>query len=144
MRGAPLMVSSNEMARITEVLQYADIHRFNIQDLKRIIAGEAEPAGDNPAFEVMLPMGYRVVYTIEEHPGGWAKHISVSTVPRSSTLTGGALNRIMQLFGFRHDLAFASNAGLCYDEGEVSPENKGVASVIEFLDDSSYQRKKPL
>lgn len=47
--------------------------------LRAIMARLLPPAGEDPNYRELVG-GYRVVFTVEQHPMGWARHVSVSAV----------------------------------------------------------------
>ena len=70
---------------IEKLLKYADENRFSTAMLKLIQDGSLEGAGENPDYVLHIHDGYRVVYSLEEHPnkekgkpGIWLRHISIS------------------------------------------------------------------
>lgn len=76
----PLVI---EREPIDKLIAHAQTHRIDLDALKAIYAGQMPPAGDYAARTIELPIGYRIVFTIEEHPqeGGttkWFKHLSIS------------------------------------------------------------------
>lgn len=63
---------------VAEVVQYAEANHIGVNDMKRIMAGELPPAGDDIHRACIIPRGYRCVFTIEQQPMGWCKHLSIS------------------------------------------------------------------
>jgi hypothetical protein len=77
----PLVIDGKGIA---ELKAYANENRIPLDKMKRIANGDYPPAGDYKARTIMLPVGYRVVYTIEEHPDRdgdgtkWLRHLSIT------------------------------------------------------------------
>ncbi len=96
----PLVI---DPAIVHGLIAYAEENKTTLQMLQAIHAGERPPPGDYAKRSAMLPVGYRVVYTIEEHPQEdgetkWFKHLSISCDNKlPSVHTGQA---IMRAFGY--------------------------------------------
>lgn len=56
---------------------YALSHRFDLDQVKKLNAGTLD-VSTNPQFKAILPAGFEVTYTVEQHPGGWYNHLNVS------------------------------------------------------------------
>jgi hypothetical protein len=52
----------------------------------------------------IIPDGYRVVFSIEEQPIGWCRHLSVSVDKKGKYPTPQAVELIMQEFGMGNDI----------------------------------------
>ena len=100
----PLIIGERERAQIKKVLAHADVHRASIHDLIAIVKGNREPPGNDPAFTVHLPVGYKVVFTIEQQPIGWCRHLSVSVATAGCYPATEAVEALAEAFGFRHKL----------------------------------------
>lgn len=86
MSGTPLIINDAVRARAKEVVAYARANRQNIHDLHRMmgqaLAGILNPLGNDPQRQLLIPMGYCLVYSIEQHPGGWMHHVSMSSAAK--------------------------------------------------------------
>jgi hypothetical protein len=65
-------------AEMEKVRKYALAHRFDLEKVKAIAQGVEAGPGDNPLFVMNLPKRVRVVFSIEQHPGGWMNHMAIS------------------------------------------------------------------
>lgn len=86
---------------IATLKTYADMHRINLQELRRMIAAK-DVIGDHPRYAVNIPDGFRVVFSIEEQPPpmGWSRHISIS-IPRDRHGPNPfAVSELLTEFGF--------------------------------------------
>ena len=64
--------------------------------------GEAKPPGDIPGHACTLPVGFKVVYSIENQPGGLYRHLSVS-VDGDKWPNEYAVQEIARAFFDQHD-----------------------------------------
>jgi hypothetical protein len=80
--------------------EYANLHPFSMDDLLDMMNGQEPVVGDRPEHVIMIPYGYRVVYSIEDQPVGRIKHISVSVDDSKALPSIPALAEIAGLFGF--------------------------------------------
>lgn len=61
--------------------------------------------GNVPQRVFETPEGYRVVYSIEKHPGGRARHLSMSVYGEKGSLPSiEAVATIMKLLGFKTNI----------------------------------------
>jgi hypothetical protein len=103
----PLVIGPQEKAKIAEVIAYAEAHRIDLARLRRIVAKEAPFAGQIPGHRLLIPIGYGVTFTIEEHPPpiGWCRHISVGLHSDPPALGKGphqiSVQAIMTEFGMQ-------------------------------------------
>jgi hypothetical protein len=58
--------------------EYAESHPMTMADVLRVIQGKLKRAGDNPEHVREVPVGYKVVLSVEEQPVGLCYHVSVS------------------------------------------------------------------
>lgn len=95
----PLIIGNKERSAIKNLIRYAENNKLTIKDMKLLMQGIVAPPGDNPNFSVMLPVQFRVVFTIEQHPGGWFKHLSISVPDRGRWPSIEAVDMISKEFG---------------------------------------------
>ena len=90
--------AKDEIARVKE---YASHNRFPRAMMVAMSRGRGIVPGDHPDYTCSLQMGFKVVYTIEEHPSGWGHHISISVDAGPDTSPNpAAVNMILKEFGF--------------------------------------------
>ena len=85
--------------RIVEVILYAEANPFSFDVMKH--ASENKIAiipEDCTDYQIELPMGYRIIYTVEEHPMGLCRHISMSHEYKIPKITD--VLTILDNFGF--------------------------------------------
>jgi len=96
-----LILGEKEKKAIEELTRYADSHRINKKTLEQMAQGKALPIGDDPHYVCYLPDGFRVVFSFEEQPMGWSRHLSVSVDAQDKCPNPHAVQLIMMEFGFR-------------------------------------------
>ena len=94
-----LQIDDDTRAEVAKVIAYAKEHRYDKHMIKLLISRDLKSAGDNPDYLVHIHDGYRVVYTLEEHPIGWCHHMSISIDRSKMYPHEAAVQMIMQLFG---------------------------------------------
>lgn len=100
------IIDEEAKARIKRVREHAEAehNRFGPAQLLRMIRGKDKPPGDDPRHVCDIQVGFRAVYSVEDHGNGkgWMRHLSVS-VARARPGTGPppeAVAMIAQAFGF--------------------------------------------
>jgi len=94
-------------AEIAALCLHADRHRLSLEDLGNITHGLRPPIGDTPDHALTLAGVYRCVFSVEEHPGGWFRHLSISILapnPERPLPSPEAVQAIAQAFGFQGNL----------------------------------------
>lgn len=100
----PLLIDETVKARIQEVRAYAEKNKLNRAMMERIVAGEEPFVGEDPGFECSIPFGFRVVFSIEEHPCGWCHHFSMSVETPGRVPNINAVRLLMMEFGISRPL----------------------------------------
>jgi hypothetical protein len=83
----PLVIDSEKIKALRE---YAEANRVPLAEMYRILNGQSPCVGDRPNYSLNLDFGFRLVFSVEEHPrtdGGttWGRHMSVSLTEPSGT-----------------------------------------------------------
>lgn len=104
-------MSASVMASLAELAKKAadPAHRFTLDKLKQVIAGDAPPAGYYPDLVVEVPIGMRVVLCEEEQPKkgggtGWLRHASFS-VGDGGVPSVMAVMLLLPMLGFKSELS---------------------------------------
>lgn len=74
----PLIIGEAERQKILNLKSYAIDNPVNLETMIQIKNGNVPPVGDYSQYCICIPKGFKIVYSIEQHPGGWFKHISIS------------------------------------------------------------------
>jgi hypothetical protein len=131
----PLIITLVERRAIARVLSFANSHPFPLARVRRVMAREEPFPGLIPDHRVMLPCGYGVVFSVEQHPEpvGWVKHISVGIHSAPPVGPDHAPNPVAVR-------AIAAEFGMVrpWDECQVYLEGEGGAvvaiNVVEKID----------
>lgn len=122
----PLMINDELRTRAAQVVEYAKKHRYNMSEVLRLMKHPEDAPGHNPEFVVVFPFGYRCVYTEEEQPGGWMRHISISLMEKETLPPVQAVEELIKVFGFRGPLKQCNAL-------EIMKEKYDSVNVWEFL-----------
>ncbi len=84
----PLIITNDTLLKIKAAVEYAEAHPIPWSELKEGALGEEvkelklvdrKPGFERPLSEnVLIPVGFRVAFSVEEQPAGWLHHLSVS------------------------------------------------------------------
>lgn len=103
----PLVVTSSVMEQVEAVKRYAERNIYTVADMAKAIACGLT-VGDDEGFRLIIPVGYRIVYSQEEQtfvPNGKppeirvCHHISVSVDGDGNYPNELAVEEICKLFG---------------------------------------------
>lgn len=96
-----LVIGVDEQREADRVRSHAEAHPL------LMLAPDSlpQPIGDDPAFCMFIPMGYRVVFSVEHQPSGKFRHLSVSVDQPGRAPNVPAMEMIMPLFGFKGPLS---------------------------------------
>lgn len=114
------------------VVKHAEENVFSMDDLLDISNGSAKSVGNRDGFTFEIPMGYKVVYSIENQVKGKLRHLSVSVDTPGKTPHPQAVSEIMKLVGFENDISEVFNVSLEPLDGGITAVN--VIEVIEFYE----------
>ena len=126
-----LLMDAELTSRIARLILHAEANPFDFDTMKHASENRLPiiPEGCND-FEIELPLDIRVVYTVEEHPKGICKHISISQ--DMDTPSNDNLLVILNHFGFNTNLK--DSKAYAYIENCVVDSKKCRAvNVIENL-----------
>lgn len=94
----PLIIGKLQNNGIKKLISYAEKNKIDLKRMKNIMALKEPPVGDLKGYSLNIPVGFRVVYSIEEHPCGWMKHLSISLSKRHRVPNQYAVQMIMDKF----------------------------------------------
>jgi hypothetical protein len=124
----PLVITDNERAAAERVKAYAKKHIMDLHEILRRMGPEEMreelAVGNDPNYRLILPFGYRCVYSQERQMMGLCAHLSVSVEDEAPTAMPNpvAVEEILKLFGMK-PLAEAVHVGI----EEIAGENGEVA-----------------
>lgn len=64
--------------KLIDLLVHAENNKVGMDEMLEIRDGVKGPKGDEAGFLATLDNGIRIVLTIEQHPMGWMRHMSIS------------------------------------------------------------------
>lgn len=76
MRG--LLISPVEKEKIKDLVEFASDNVVDTDTMLDIKNGDIKPVGDNPNYVIEIPIGFRIVYSVEQIGENKQRHISVS------------------------------------------------------------------
>lgn len=117
-----LIIDDEARIEINKVIAYAQDHKIDFPSMEKMMSGEADPVGDNAFYACYLNEGYRVVFSFEEQPCGWCRHLSVSVDTMHKLPNVPAVELIMKEFGF---------TGGVHDCINVWIENERAINVLQ-------------
>lgn len=79
-----IMVTDATRNKAAEAMAYADANRINMHHLMSIMGKRAPSPGDDPKRVIFLPPHFYFVYTIEQQPMGWCRHITLAPIKMDS------------------------------------------------------------
>ena len=137
-----LVLGAQQRAAIKTLMQYAENNFIPLEKMYLIAEGKLPPMGDFDGYSLNIPIGVRVVYTVEEHPTSGPglhkgarklKHLSVS-VANEGTSKGSyphpvLVDQLLEAFHFRGRLE--SGKLTIYTEEHVCAVN-----VLEEIKDA--------
>jgi hypothetical protein len=94
-----LVIDNDAKARIASLKAHAERNIISLAEMKKLIE-TGNVIGDDDANSIDLFHGFRVVYSLEEHPMGLCHHISISVDTPGKLPNEFAVQAIMDEFGF--------------------------------------------
>lgn len=97
-----LVIDKTATAGAAKVKAFGLMHRLSVHDVMRLLKGQGSIPGDDTQRVLNIVDGWRVVYTVEQHPGGWFHHISISIAPQNANKpfpNDHGVQEILNLFG---------------------------------------------
>jgi hypothetical protein len=71
----PLILDDQKLA---DLKAFAQANPIPLSELRQIAEAGAPCVGDREGYSVVFDIGWRLVFSIEEHPCRWMRHMSVS------------------------------------------------------------------
>jgi hypothetical protein len=133
-----LQIDYETLEDIQKVVKYANEYKFDKHQMKLIMSGDLKAAGLNPDFVVYIHDGYRVVYSIEEHPIGRCQHISISVDRSNKYPQEFAVKMILEAFGMSGDFKKCLDIWL-----EKETESVNILQKVGEKSTSMERAKRP-
>jgi len=132
-----MKITKSMKIAIAGVIKQAEAHRIDLKTVMGMATGAIPPVGDNQTYSCKLlnksGKGYRVVYSIEQHPNKkWCRHLSMST-NISNVSMGPILDKVLKEFGYDKTL-----------DNVIWFENNGTAVNVlqQIVARKKWERKK--
>lgn len=89
--------------KLRELKDYAESHHFTLEELYAIRRGECPQAGDRPEHHILFPVGYKVVFSIDQtlDQKRWVRHMSMSVSTPGRVPNEFALREVCSHLGFK-------------------------------------------
>lgn len=129
-----LIIDKEIEAKIKKLIEFAETNPMPLEVLEQIMENKW-PAPGNVGFDIEIPVGIRVVFTIEQQPFGWCKHMSVSLhYPDPEIMPHfSVVEMLLEYFGM-DTLHTALQNGFVYIEENICPKAVNVISPYpEFI-----------
>jgi hypothetical protein len=99
-----LILNDIIIRELQELKQYAEQHPLTMDDLLDIKNGDHPSPGDIKEFVRLIPIGYRVVLTIEHQLEKHIRHLSMSVNTKGKMPNEYAVKRVMGILGFKNKI----------------------------------------
>jgi hypothetical protein len=128
----PLVIGDEQVAELKRIKEYAEAHVYTVADMYLRKQGTLQAPGDLNAFKCMIPVGFKVVFSLEQHPqqdGSYvlARHLSVSVARHKRVPSIPAVQMIMDELGFEKPIAE------CIIDMEEIGKGEMAISVLESI-----------
>jgi len=127
----PLVIDAEAKRDIAKVVKYAFDNKIELETLKKMVENELPPIGDTPEHLCYIFKDFRVVFSVEHHPMGWCRHISISVPSHNKMPSIEASEMLIEEFGFQTPLR---NCHVSIEETD-DPERKHAINIIEAMKD---------
>lgn len=97
----PFLLDQAGIAELQRIREYGKQHPYREGTLRAIMEGRAQVAGDNDKRSCVLPVNFKIVYSLEEHPCGWCHHISISGGAPGKVPSIPMVEMVMKEIGFK-------------------------------------------
>lgn len=101
MKIRPLIIGDIERGNLQKLKEYAEANPISMEDLKSTVVGAKPPIGDDARHAVYLPVGYRVVYSVEQQMPGIMRHFSISVPEKGKFPNMHVVNELIGILGFK-------------------------------------------
>jgi hypothetical protein len=100
----PLIIDEMTKDKCAALVRYAEKDIVTMDDLLDTVNKQRLPIGDDPGHVIIISVGYRCVFSIEDQPAGKVRHLSISIDAPGKLPSVPACEEIIKLFGFDGEL----------------------------------------
>ena len=122
-----ILLNVIEKKIINNVIEFAKSHPITLKQLEE----KSITVGNIKEHVCTLPMSFRVVFSFENQPIGWCRHISISVPDKNKLPSHQAVSMIINEFGFPKDINDQDNVWV---ETDCTPN---AINVIKQVDDKN-------
>lgn len=134
----PLVINDEVRAQMRAVIARAEADPTTLEQIQKLRSGELIPAALSEGKTLDIPMGFHVVYTVEEQAHGTLRHLSMSiTALEGRVPHPEAVRMVMEEMGFIHPLE------RCLFWQEDCGGERMAINVVEPLDGDWEPFKNP-
>lgn len=120
----PLLIDDNVKSELKSLSEYAMKNQYSLDEMLDRMNNDIEPPGDDKNFFRIIPHEFKVVMTVEEHPSGKFRHVSISVGDRTKMPNPHACEEIVKMLDFDGEL---------YD-CVISGFEDGVVDIMEKME----------
>lgn len=99
-----LLIDETAKQSIADTIRFAEENRYPRFQMAQLMNGKIPTPGDVEGHCCYLTDGFKTVFTIEEQPVGWCRHLSVSVASTDKMPHIEAVKMIMKEFGIQKSL----------------------------------------
>ena len=120
MNPRPFVLTSDHQKKLMKLAEYAADNPYSMDDMLDLINNKGRIAGDNHNFKLFVPVGYCIVFSIEQQLDGPTRHLSMSVDEDECLPALPVVEMVMRFLGYQ------SNIKECYVKLEsIEPINDG-------------------
>ena len=123
-----LVIDDNTRQDLKNLAAYAENNEYSFDDLLDIMNGAMEPPGHDTNFFCVVPVGYKVCYTIEQQPSFKMRHASISV--------GGPDNKLphpVAIQAIIDELGFNTKLGSNDPNTHIHLKEPGCINILEKI-----------
>lgn len=130
-----ILIKEHVQADIKKMIEYAEANVYSLAVMKELhekaLKGlKVKPIGADPNHCLFLPLGYKIVFSIEEQPIGECRHISITQrglIPQTDDIF-----EILKHFGFKSNATGGSVHSYAETYIEDGVEQRAI-NLIEVI-----------
>jgi len=131
----PLIIDDMIKDKCAALVRYAEKHIVTTDQLLDTVNRERSPVGDDPGHVITLPVGYRCVFSIEDHGKHIVRHLSISIDVPGKLPSVPACEEIIKLFAFECEL---HDCKLGFED--IAPGHQAI-SIAEIIRHETNTKK---
>lgn len=137
MKVRPLVIDETVRGVLSGLTHYAEQHPLLLPEMIAMLNQPGVSPCNAPERHCFVPLGYRVAFTIEQHPGGWFRHASFSVASDNPkdlpSIT--AVNELLPLLGYAHQITDRGVTGELVVYLEKLPGGFKAVNILEPMED---------